>query len=368
MGDKIAFFVPSLCGGGAERATVNLARGFAVRGLKVDFVLAKAEGPYLSQVPPEVRVVNLDAKRVLYSLPGLVRYLRREQPHVMLSALNHANIVAIWAKSLTRVKMRLVVAEHTILSLSTKNSSSIKGRLMPFLIKTFYPQADAIVAISHGVAEDLVTHTGLSREKVKVIYNPVVTPELFARAEEPLDHHWFRPGEPPVILGAGRLTKPKDFPTLIRAFALVRKECRARLMILGEGEDRPKIEALVRELGLEEDVALPGFVDNPYKYMKRAAAFVVSSQWEGLPTVLIEALALGTPVISTDCPGGSREILDVLGAHQQGKLVPPGDPKELAKAILSILGDISTTLTNFDMTPFTIECITAQYSALFDKS
>jgi glycosyltransferase involved in cell wall biosynthesis len=364
---KVALFLPSLSGGGAEKVMVNLARGFVERGLRVDLVLAKAEGPYLSQVPKEVRVVDLGARRVLYSLPGLVRYLRRERPQAMLSALNHANVVAIWAKSLTRVKIRLVVAEHNTLSLSTKNSPSIKGRLMPLLIKTFYPQADAIVAVSHGVAEDLVTQTGLPREKVKVIYNPVVAPELFAKAEEPLDHPWFRPGEPPVILGVGRLTKQKDFPTLIRAFALVRKECRARLMILGEGEDRPKIEALVRELGLEEDVAMPGFVDNPYKYIKRAVVFVLSSQWEGLPTVLIEALALGTPVISTDCPGGSREILGVLGAHQQGKLVPPADPKELAKAILAILEDTSMTITNFDMTPFTIEYVTAQYLALFDK-
>jgi len=331
---KLALFLPSLRGGGAERVMVNLARGFVERGLQVDLVLAKAEGPYLSRVSSEVQVVDLGARRVLYSLPGLVRYLRRERPQAMLSALNHANIVAIWAKILARVKTRLVVSEHNTLSLSTTNAPFVRAKFMPLLIGTFYPYADAVVAVSHGVAEDLIAQTGLPAEKIKVIYNPVVTPELFTKAEEPLDHPWFRPGEPPVVLGVGRLTKQKDFLTLIRAFALVRKERPARLMILGEGEERPNLEALVRELGLEEDVALPGFVENPYKYMKRAAVFVLSSRWEGLSNVLIEALALGTPVISTDCPSGPAEILE---GGKWGRLVPVGEPRVLAYAILETL-------------------------------
>jgi glycosyltransferase involved in cell wall biosynthesis len=330
----IALFLPSLRGGGAEKVMVNLALGFVEQGLKVDLVLAKAEGPYLSRVPEEVRVVDLGARRVLYSLPGLVRYLRRERPQAMLSALNYANIVAIWAKLLARVQTHLVVSERNTLSCSTQNASSVRVKLLPLLIKIFYPYADAVVAVSHGVAEDLITMTGLPMEKVKVIYNPVITPELFAKAEEPLDHPWFRPGEPPVVLGVGRLTKQKDFPTLIRAFALVRKERPARLMILGEGEERPKLETLARELGIEEDFVLPGFVENPYKYMKRASAFVLSSRWEGLPTVLIEALALGVPVISTNCPSGPAEILE---HGKWGCLVPVGEPHLLARAILEIL-------------------------------
>jgi glycosyltransferase involved in cell wall biosynthesis len=330
----IALFLPSLRGGGAEKVMVNLALGFVEQGLKVDLVLAKAEGPYLSRVPEEVRVVDLGARRVLYSLPGLVRYLRRERPQAMLSALNYANIVAIWAKLLVRVQTHLVVSEHNTLSCSTQNASSVRVKLLPLLIKIFYPYADAVVAVSHGVAEDLITMTGLPMEKVKVIYNPVITPELFAKAEEPLDHPWFRPGEPPVVLGVGRLTKQKDFPTLIRAFALVRKERPARLMILGEGEERPKLETLARELGIEEDFVLPGFVENPYKYMKRASAFVLSSRWEGLPAVLIEALALGVPVISTNCPSGPAEILE---HGKWGCLVPVGEPHLLARAILEIL-------------------------------
>jgi len=346
--ERIALFLPSLRGGGAERVMVNLARGFVERGLQLDLVLAKAEGPYLSQVPSEVRVVDLGARRVLYSLPRLMRYLRLEQPQAMLSALNHANIVAIWAKILSKVKTRLVVSEHTILSWSTKNAPFMRAKLMPFLIKFFYPYADAVVAVSRGVAEDLIASTGLPPEQVKVIYNPVITPELFTKADEPLDHPWFRPGKPPVILGAGRLTKEMDFPTLIRAFAMVRKERPARLMILGEGEERPNLEALVRELGLEEDVALPGFVDNPYKYMKRAAMFVLSSRWEGLPTVLIEALALGTPVVSTDCPSGPREVLE---GHEE-LLVPVGDTNALACTILRLLEN--PYCAQIDVSPYTL--------------
>ncbi len=358
MTEHIALFLPSLRRGGAERVMVNLARGFAEQGFKVDLVLARAEGPYLAEVPKEVRVVDLDTKRVLYSLPGLVRYLRKERPEAMLSALNHANIVAIWAKRLSGVKIQLVVSEHANLSLSVANNKSIRGRLMPYFIRQFYPWADSIVAVSDGVAEDLADKTGISTEKLRVIYNPVVTPELIANAEEPLDHPWFAPGEPPVILGMGRLVKQKDFPTLIRAFSLVRKERPARLIIISEGEERHKLERLVRELGLEADVELPGFVDNPYKYMKHAKLFVLSSRFEGLPTVLVEALAIGTPVVSTDCPSGPAEILE---GGKWGELVPVGNSNTLAQAILHSLESVPSVRVNDFIEVFTIDRVVPRY-------
>jgi glycosyltransferase involved in cell wall biosynthesis len=364
MTERIALFLPSLRGGGAERVMVNLTRGFAERGFKVDLVLAKAEGPYLAEVPKDVRVVDLDTKRVLYSLPRLVRYLRKEQPEAMLSALDHANIVAIWAKRLSGVKIRLVVSVHGNLSLSVANNKSIRGRLMPKFIRQFYPWADSIVAVSNGVAEDLADKTGISTEKLRVIYNPVVTPELIANAEEPLDHPWFAPGEPPVILGMGRLVKQKDFPTLIRAFSLVHKERPARLIIISEGEEREKLEGLVRELGLDGDVEMPGFVDNPYKYMKKAAVFVLSSRWEGFGLVLAEALALGTPVVSTDCPSGPAEILE---GGKWGHLVSVGDHTTLAKNILVSLEEetrISTSseVGEYAKSRFGLDCAISAYS------
>lgn len=334
MGKKVAIFLPSLRGGGAERVMVNLARGLAELGLQVDLVLARAEGPLLDEVPKEVRVVDLGAKRVLYSLPGLVRYLRRERPSAMLSALDHANVVALWAKKLAGVPTRVVLSVHNPPSLDTANAQTFRAKLMPLWGQIFYPWAHTVVAVSQGVAKDLVQLTGLPMDKVKVIYNPAVTPELLAKAEEPLDHPWFQPGEPPVILGAGRLTAQKDFPTLIRAFALVRRKLPSRLMILSEGEERPRLEALVQELGLEADVALPGFVDNPYKYMKHAGVFVLSSKYEGFGLVLVEAMACGTPVIATDCPSGPAEILE---GGKWGRMVPMGNADALAQAILRTL-------------------------------
>jgi glycosyltransferase involved in cell wall biosynthesis len=331
---RICLFLPSLCGGGAERVMVNLASGFADQDIKVDLVLAKAEGPYILQVPTNVRVIDLKASRVIASLPGLVRYLRQEHPKALLSALDHTNVVAILAKKLARVPTRIIVSVHSNPSKATANALSLRDKLMPYWTRAFYPQADVVVAVSNGVAEDLIRVTGLPKEKIKVIYNSVITPELFDKANEHLNHPWFAPNEPPVILGTGRLTIAKDFPTLIRAFALVRKQYPVRLMILGEGEERPKLEELIRKLGIQKDVALPGFVENPYKYMKRAAMFVLSSQWEGLPTVLIEALAVGIPVVSTDCESGPREILK---NGRFGKLVSVGDEIGLAKALISSL-------------------------------
>jgi len=331
---KIAIFLPSLRGGGVERAMLTLAKGLAERGLNIDLVLAQAEGPYLAQVPPELNIVNLQAPRVLSSLPNLIHYLRQERPTALLSAMDHANIVALWARYLSGVSKRLVVTTHNTLSLSIKNSSNRTSQLMPFLIRHFYPWADEIVAVSKGVADDLTLTTGLPREKIQVIYNPVVTPGMLKEAQTPLDHPWFASGEPPVILAVGRLTKQKDFPTLIRAFSLVQQQYRARLMILGEGEERPLLNRLIQELGLENGVTMPGFVSNPYAYMSRAAVFVLSSAWEGLGIVLIEALAVGTPVVSTNCQSGPSEILD---NGKYGRLIPVGDIQAMAKAILNTL-------------------------------
>jgi glycosyltransferase involved in cell wall biosynthesis len=198
----------------------------------------------------------------------------------------------------------------------------------------FYPWADAIIAVSDGVADDVARVTSLPRESITTIHNPVVTPELQEKMRAPLDHPWFAPGNPPVLLAVGRLVDQKDFPTLLKAFARVRAVRKARLIILGEGKERPELEALTGKLGVASDVDLPGFVLNPFPYMIRASALVLSSAWEGLPGVLIEAMACGCPVVSTDCPSGPAEILNG-GAY--GPLVPVGDDAALAKAILSVL-------------------------------
>lgn len=331
---RLALFLPSLHGGGAERVMLTLAEGFAERGLRVDLVLASAEGPYLNRVPEAVHVVNLGVSRVIKSLPGLVRYLRREQPQALLSALDHANLIALVAKRLAASKASCVVSVHSTLSVEQRHVRAWRARLIPWLITSWYPGANKVVTVSQGVAEDLIQTTGLAPEKIQVIYNPIVIPDLLAQAQAPIPHPWLGADQPPVILGIGRLTAQKDFPTLIRAFARVREQRLARLIILGEGEERSKLEALIRTLNLQQDVALPGFVRNPYAYMGRAAVFVLSSAWEGLPGVLIEAMAVGIPVVATDCPSGPAEIL-----HERtyGPLVGVGDDLPMAKAMMDIL-------------------------------
>jgi len=355
----IALFLPSLAGGGAEKVFLHLGQGFAERGAEVHLVLARAEGPYLPLVPDSLQVVDLGASRVLRSLPALVCYLRRARPVALLSALDQANVVALWAQKLARVPTRVVVTVHNTPSQATAQARTLSARLMRYWVKPFYPWAHAVVAVSKGVANDLTNWVGVPTDKVRVIYNPIITPELFHKAEEPLDHPWFQPGQPPVIPGAGRLTTQKDFPTLLRAFALVRAQRSARLMILGEGELRADLERLAEQLGIAEDFALPGFVQNPYPYLKRAAVFVLSSRWEGLPTVLVEALALGTPVVSTDCPSGPREI---LADGKWGRLVPVGDAGKLAEAILETLRQPKTTVDKQSLLRFTVDYAVEEYA------
>src|ERR1044071_6159895 len=328
--NKLTIFLPSLSGGGAERSMLNLAHGLAESGCAVDLVLAQAKGPYLAEIHETIRLGDLEASRVLMSLPALVRYLRRERPRALISALNYANVVALWARSLAGTPNRVLVNEQNTISRSARNSAKWRQRMVPYLMRRFYAWADYVVGNSQGVADDLSYVTGLPRERIKMLYNPIVTPDVRKKASAPLNHSWFGVDQPPVVLAVGRLVKQKDFTTLIQAFAEVHKARPARLLILGEGVERPALEALVKQLGLKEDVSMPGFVENPYAYMSRASLYVLSSRWEGLPTVLVEALYCGAPIVATDCPSGPREILD---GGKYGVLVQVGDITALAQAI-----------------------------------
>lgn len=361
---RFAIFLPALYGGGAERTMLNLARGMAERGYAVDLVLAQAEGPYLKDVPSTVRLVDLgqgrliNKMRTLRRLPSFVRYLRQERPDALLSALTLANFFALSARRLAGLPGRVVVNEQNTLSQDSRSGSSRLDWMLPYGARFFYGWADNVVGVSQGVVDDLVEKIGISKELVKVIHNPGVTHEIRTKIESPLDHPWFQPGEPPVFLGVGRLIRQKDFPTLLKAFALVRKTQPARLLILGEGPDRPQLEALAQELGIAADVAMPGFVENPYAYMTRAAAFVLSSLWEGLPTVLMEALYCGVPIVSTDCPSGPREIL----RHGEiGRLTPMRDPQALAQGMLDVLAGKVPRPTPESWQPYELDTIVEQY-------
>lgn len=229
---------------------------------------------------------------------------------------------------------------------------------MPRLIKRFYPWADEVVSVSRGTATDLARTAGVASDRIEVIFNPIVTPELREMAAAPLDHPWFKAGQPPVVVSVGRFSQQKDFGTLLRAFSLVLERLPARLLILGEGPERSSLEALVSELGLDGSVDLPGWIRNPYPYMRRADAFVLSSRWEGLPSVLIEALYCGVPIVSTDCPSGPDEILDG-GKH--GLLVPVGDTEALARGIVVALSGDVPRPTPASWQPYEQETVVRRY-------
>lgn len=332
---RVAVFIPSMEVGGAERIVLNLCSGFIRRGLAVDLLLIHRVGIYLAEVPPEVRIITLSGRRALFAIPALARYLRRERPEALLATLTYANIAAVIARRIAGVATRVTVREANTLTRAAESAPELKDRQLPRAARWFYPWADAIIAVSSGAADGLVEATGMSRELVHVLDNPIITDDVATLAAEPVDHPWLTTArERPVIVAAGRLTPQKDFPTLLRAFALLRKRREARLLILGDGELRHPLEQLARDLGIAEDVSLPGVVRNPFSYMARASVFVVSSAWEGSPGVLIQAMASGAPVVATDCESGPREI---LRDGEFGPLVTVGDAAGLAAAIETVL-------------------------------
>lgn len=347
--------------GGVERMLVNLLLALDARGVQVDLLLLRAESPYLQNLPSSIRQTRLTGRHSLLAIPALARHLRRTRPAALLVAKDRAGRSAVLARALAGVNTPILLRLGTHLSTAMAGRSTPERWLRYRLIRWLYRGIDAVVAVSEGVADDVRAISGLPAARAHVVRNPVITPELEGRAAAPCEHPWLNPEnngktngdktngdnpkgdnkrkpngtEPlPVILAVGRLQRQKDFPTLIHAFARLRQQRPCRLLILGEGKGREGLEQLIGELGLNDAVGLPGFVANPYPYMARASLLVLSSAWEGSPNVLTEAMALGTPVVATDCPSGPAEIL------QQGRfgpLVPVGNAEKLATAMASTL-------------------------------
>lgn len=319
--------------GGVEHMLVNLMRGFVEQGVAVDALLIRQDSVHLQRLPAEVRAIPLGGRHSISALPGLVRYLRQERPRHLLAAKDRAGRLAIVARALSRVPCVLGLRLGTHLGAAMAERSNLERALRYGPIRLLYPQLEHIIAVSRGVADNTARIAGLPAERIQVVRNPVITPDLLDRAAAPVNHPWFD-GTIPVILGAGRFTEQKDFPTLLRAFALLRQTHPARLVVLGEGRGRAALAQLAQEQGITEDLDLPGFQANPYPWLRQARLFALSSRWEGSPNVLTEALALGTPVVSTDCPSGPAEIL------QDGRiapLVPMGQPAALADAMRQVL-------------------------------
>jgi len=328
----IAFFIPALNGGGAQKVIVNLVNVLPeLTDHPIHVVLARKEGEFLDELRPEVQVINLGTKRASRSVFALARYMRRHKPQVLMSSMNYVNIICMLAGLLARRPCRIVLREASVV---LPQSGIIFVRLrrnrLIYLARFFYPLADGIVANSQGTLESMEGAGIKVRSKASVISNPITIP---SPGPEPISLEWLPEPCPPFICSVGRLSEAKGFDTLLAAFARL-EDARLHLVILGEGKLRESLTRQAQALGIKERVHMPGFVQNPLAVVRKSEAFVLSSRWEGFGNVLVEALATGVPVVSTDCPGAPRDILE-NGTH--GHLVPYDDSQALAQGISKAL-------------------------------
>ena len=330
------FYLATLAGGGAERVTLDICRAARAGGHDVHLVLLRAEGAFLESVPDGVRVTGLGFARSRRAVAPLARLIRRERPAAVISHLWSANAAALLAAALARTGARRVAMQGISLARDPGRSAPRMRLRRRLLAAALYRLADVVVSPAEGVSGDLAHWLALPRARLATVPNPIDLDAIGAAAKAPAPHPWTEPGEPPLILGVGRLAPQKNFALLIEAFARLRAERKARLMILGEGPLRAELEAQIAALGLERDVELPGFVANPFAYLARAGVFALSSDFEGLPNVVKEALACGCPVVSTHCPWGPSEILE---DGRLGRLVPMGDAAAMAAALAATLDD-----------------------------
>ena len=329
---KLSLFIvrPTMAQGGADRVTLTLLQTLDRNLFELSLILMKVEGEYLSDIPQDVIIYDLKASSLWVAWYPLAKLIGQKQPNIIFSTSSGMNLAAVVAHLINRRRGRLVISERNVL---LHGRISAKKRLMLLLKALLYKQAHRITAVSQGVKNDLVSKLHLAPEKISTVYNPVVTDNIKVLAAEQVDHPWFE-DEIPIILGVGRLVVEKDFSTLIKAFAQVRAKRKVKLLILGDGPLREALLALIHDLDMEKEAYLPGFDKNPFKYMARCSVFVLSSRFEGLPGVLIQAMACSAPVISTDCPVGPSEIIT---PEVDGFLVPVGDVTTLAKKINYLL-------------------------------
>ncbi len=334
MSEKVALYIRWLGGGGAEKVFVRYANYLIEKNYDVDLVLGRLRGPNIKLVNPAVNIVNLDASGWIRSVRYLKEYLNNNSPALLFSTLPHCNLQAIWAKIICKPSVKVIVRESNAIQHFVQNHNSFKFRQLRWLIPLFYNFSDHIVTNSKASALELAKFIGILPKKIKVLVNPLPVQRIRKKAELKPEHRWYNKRKYPIVIAVGALSEQKDFMTLLKAVEQLRSYCPVRCLILGEGPQRSKLEKFIAEKGLKDWVNMPGYVDNPYPYIAHADVLVSSSRWEGLPNVILEALALRTPVVGTDCPGGTSEILK---GERYGKLVPIGNSLEIARGIKEIL-------------------------------
>jgi glycosyltransferase involved in cell wall biosynthesis len=326
---RIAIILPNLNGGGAERVNVNIANSFSLRGYSVDMVLLSATGDLLAELSPKVRLIDLKTKRIRGALLPLMTYIRKRRPDAILVSMWPLTIIALLSRVIAFIPTRMFVVEHTTWS-RDPIASSVTGRwIVSTSMRLVFSLASGIITVSKGAADDLSIFAKIERKLITVIYNPIVGIKLSTVNEQLEPYEWWS-GSHYRIIAVGNLSKSKNFSLLLMAFYHLRKNINAKLLILGEGSCRPLLEAQAKQLGIESNLFMPGFIKNPSLYFSRANLHVLSSNVEGFGNVIVEALAAGTPVVSTNCKSGPSEI---LCNGQFGKLVPVGDFLGLAAAM-----------------------------------
>ncbi len=350
----IVFYARQLYNGGVDRVVFNLAEEFRDRGMKVAILvdLDNIYSPFRSLFPSGVSYEVLNAHGPLSRLLKLRAYLRRTRPRAMMCcSFGFPNLYAIVARWIVGGRYRLMLTEHCFPSVDRAMPKPWQSRYWFFPLAHFlYPFADSIVAVSQGTARDLAKVIGISPQNISCIYNPIVNDALLTQSRQQVDHRWFSDPEVPVVIAVGRLEPQKNFALLLRAFAKARESRECRLVILGDGSEREMLTELSSTLGIDDAVEMPGFVSNPHAYVNKAALLVLSSNFESLANVVIEAMAVGTPVIATDCPSGPAEALH---GGRYGTLVPVGDVDRLSDAILDVLNQRPRPVTSSWLDQFT---------------
>jgi glycosyltransferase involved in cell wall biosynthesis len=358
---RIALMVRGFDDGGVERTLTNLAVGLAGLGVAVDVLTGNPDHSYVQGLPGGVGVVPLSVDD-----SALAGYLSAARPDLLMTGKLADDRAALAARDSVGGDLLVVATVGTPLSVSVAGKRFNSWRVFreSRRIRADYRRLDGITAVSEAVAADLRQHFAVSEVPLRVLCNPIVPHDLRARAARPCPHPWLAPGAPPVVVAVGGLRKVKDFATLLRAFARLPADRDARLLVLGEGKERDALTGLARQLGINARVDLHGFVDDPFPYLARARALVLSSRREGLSNVLVEAMALGTPVAATDCPGGVRGLLD---QGRLGPLTPVGDAEALAVSIDGLLRSPTAPAALVRAAePFGVMAASRQYLAFFE--
>ena len=356
---RLAVFLATSGHSGVDRIMGMLLPAIASRGIKVDLLHVNGKGPHIRSDGENLRVIELGSSHSFTSLRPLIRYLKREEPDALLSDKDRVNQVAIAARWLAGVNTRVILRSGTTITKALENRD-LTARITHYLsMRYLYKFADAITTPSTGSAQDLSNFAAIPPDRITVIPNPVDTQTIRRLASDPVAHEWFRPNQPPVIVAIGELGGSKDYETLVRAFAILRRERPVRLFIMGEGKGREKLRKLLIELHLEGEVELFGFTKNPFAYLAKSSLFVLSSHYEGFGMALLEALSLGVPSVATDCPFGPG---DILQHGRFGALVPVGDTEAMAvQMALTLNNPPDPSFLMEAASPYALERITDRY-------